>query len=232
MMVRLTLVMLLVSSTAALAAGRPVTFPSLDGTPLAGEIYETSNRPAPGVVLVHMLSRNRGDWRDLPDRIREAGITALTIDLRGHGASSGSQGDLKSMVQDVRAAVLWLGSRGSVSPDAIAIVGASMGGSLALLAADLLPQVRAVGVLSPSIDYRGLRTDVSLVRRLGSRRLWFAASTEDPLAVRTMRDMAAEPSGPREQVLSNARAHGTVLLDRDSDVGPAMVDWLRRSLLS
>jgi alpha-beta hydrolase superfamily lysophospholipase len=233
MMIRLTLVMLLVvSATAALAAGRPVTFPSLDGTPLAGEIYESSNRPSPGVVLVHMLSRNRGDWRDLPDRIREAGITALTIDLRGHGASPGSQGDLKSMVQDVRAAVQWLGTRGNVPPDAIAIVGASMGGSLALLAADAMPQVRAVGVLSPSNDYRGLRTDVALVRRLGSRRLWFAASAEDPLAVRTMRDMAAEPSGPREQVLSNAKAHGTVLLDRDNDVGRALVDWLRRSLLS
>ena len=231
MMILLTLVMLLVSSTAALAAGRPVTFPSLDGTSLAGEIYESSTRPAPGVVLVHMLSRNRGDWRDLPDRIREAGITALTIDLRGHGASSGSQGDLKGMVQDVRAAVQWLGTRGNVPPAAIAIVGASMGGSLALLAAEVLPQVRAVGVLSPSSDYRGLRTDLSLIKRLGSRRLWFAASAEDPLAARTMRDMAAEPSGPREQVLSNARAHGTVLLDRDGDVGRALVDWLRRSLL-
>ena len=231
MMIRLTLVMLLVSSTAALAAGRPVTFPSLDGTSLAGEIYESSTRPAPGVVFVHMLSRNRGDWRDLPDRIREAGITALTIDLRGHGASSGSQGDLKGMVQDVRAAVQWLGTRGTVPPAAIAIVGASMGGSLALLAAEALPQVQAVGVLSPSSDYRGLRTDLSLIKRLGSRRLWFAASAEDPLAARTMRDMAAEPSGPREQVLSNARAHGTVLLDRDGDVGRALVDWLRRSLL-
>jgi hypothetical protein len=44
--------------------------------------------------------------------------------------------------------------------------------------------------------------------------------------------MAAEPSGPREQVLSNAKAHGTMLLDRDNDVGRALVDWLRRSLLS
>ena len=47
-MIRLTLVMLLLSSTGALAAGRPVTFPSLDGTPLAGEIYESPTRPAPG----------------------------------------------------------------------------------------------------------------------------------------------------------------------------------------
>lgn len=222
----------LLMSPAAEASGRPVNFPSLDGTALAGEFFESSNRPSPGVVLVHMLSRNKGDWRDLPDRIRDAGITALTIDLRGHGHSSGSAGELAAMVQDVRAAAQWLSSRPNVRPDAIAVVGASLGASLALLAAPELPQVRAIGALSPSIDYRGLRTDTALIKRIGSRSIWLAASSDDPLALRTMRDMAAEPSGPREQLVSSAAAHGTVLLDRDADVGRALVDWLRRSLLS
>ena len=217
---------------AAEAAGRPVTFPSLDGTSLAGEFYESSNRPSAGVVLVHMLSRNKGDWHGLPDRIRDAGITALAIDLRGHGGSSGSAGELAKMVQDVRAAVQWLASRPNMRPDAIAIVGASLGASLALLAAIDLPQVRMVALLSPSLDYRGLRTDTGLVRRLGSRSLWLAASSEDPLALRTLRDFAAENSGPREQHVSNAAAHGSVLLDRDPDLARALVDWLRRSLLS
>lgn len=220
------------------AAGTRVNFPSGDGTMLAGEWFEspaalraTGDR-APGVVLVHMLSRNKSDWHGLPDRIREAGISALAIDLRGHGGSAGSAGELAPMVQDVRAAVQWLSSRPTVRPDAIAIVGASLGASLALLAALELPAVRAVGLLSPSFDYRGLRTDTGTVRRLGARRLWLSASAEDPLALRTLRDFAAEDSGPREQVVSNAAAHGTLLLDRDGEVGRALVDWLRRSLLS
>jgi alpha-beta hydrolase superfamily lysophospholipase len=227
----------------AFAAGRPVTFASLDGTQLSGEFFEASNRPSffgrgasedkpPGVVLVHMLSRTKGDWHGLPDRIRDAGITALAIDLRGHGGSSGSPSDLRAMVQDVRAAAQWLASRANVRPDAIAIVGASLGASLALLAAADTPLVRAVGVVSPSLDYRGLRTDVALIKRIGSRPIWLAASTEDPLALRTVRDFAAESSGPREQHLSSVAAHGTQLLDRDGNVGRALVDWLRRSLLS
>jgi alpha-beta hydrolase superfamily lysophospholipase len=179
-----------------------------------------------------MLSRNKGDWHGLPDRIREAGITALTIDLRGHGASSGSAGDFKGMIQDVRAAAQWLASRANVRPDRIAIVGASLGASLALLAAPELPQVRNIGLLSPSLDYRGLRTDTALVKRLGARSLWLAASSEDPLALRTLRDFAAETSGPREQMVSSAKAHGTILLERDADVERGLVDWLRRSLLS
>ena len=73
------------------AAGASGDISVADGTPLAGEFYESSAR-APGVVLVHMLSRNRNDWHGLPDRLREAGITALAIDLRGHGGSSGSAG--------------------------------------------------------------------------------------------------------------------------------------------
>ena len=216
----------------AMAAGTRVTFTSTDGTTLAGEFFEAFNRPAPGVVLVHMLARNKSDWRELPDRIRDAGITALTIDLRGHGGSSGSAGDVSAMIQDVRAAARWLASRANVRPDAIAIVGASLGASLALHAAIDLPQVRAIGLLSPSLDYRGLRTDTALIKRLGARSLWLAASTEDPLALRTLRDFAAETSGSREQMVSNAAAHGTMLLDRDGEVGRALVDWLRRSLLS
>lgn len=225
-------VLILLSVAApALAAGRPITFQSADGTMLSGEFYEAANRPAPAVVLVHMLSRTKGDWHALPDRIRDAGITALTIDLRGHGGSSGSPADLAAMVQDVRAAALWLSSRPNVRPDAVAIVGASLGASLALLAAAELPQVRAIALLSPSLDYRGLRTDAALVKRLGARRLWLAASTEDPLALRTLRDFAADDSGPREQHVSSVAAHGTQLLERDGDLARVLVDWLRRSLL-
>jgi len=225
------LALLAVASTAE-ASGRAVTFTSLDGTSLAGEYFEASSRPAPAVVLVHMLTRTKADWGSLPDRLQDAGITALTVDLRGHGGSSGSPQALADMVQDVRAATAWLGARQGVRPGSVALVGASLGASLSLLAAVELPAVRAIALLSPSLDYRGLRTDVGLVRRLGGRSLWLAASAEDPLALRTVRDFAADSTGPREQVISTAVAHGTALLERDPEVGRALVDWLRRSLLS
>jgi pyridoxine 5-phosphate synthase len=227
----LVLLSILLASPAQ-ASGTRVSLQSTDGVTLAGEFYESTSRPAPAVLLVHMLSRSHGDWGSLPDRIRDAGMTALAIDLRGHGQSSGSAQDLQAMVGDVRAAAQWLTTRPGVRGDQIAIVGASLGASLALLAAVDVPQARAIALLSPSLDYRGLRTDAALVKRLGSRSLWLAASDQDPLALRTLRDMAAEPSGPREQHVSSVLAHGTVLLDKDGDVARSLVDWLRRSLLS
>jgi pyridoxine 5-phosphate synthase len=228
----LVLLSLLLSSPSAEAAGTRVSFPSTDGVTIAGEFFEASSRPAAAVLLVHMLSRSHADWGALPDRIRDAGMTALAIDLRGHGQSSGSAQDLQAMAADVRAAAQWLAARPNVRGDQIAIVGASLGASLALLAAVDVPQVRALALLSPSLDYRGIRTDTALVKRLGARSIWLAASDQDPLALRTMRDFAAEPSGPREQHVSSVLAHGTVLLDKDADLARALVDWLRRSLLS
>lgn len=226
------IVVVMIGSTPAQAAGRAVTFPSSDGVTIAGEFFEASTRPSPAVLLVHMLTRSHSEWGALPDRIRETGISALAIDLRGHGQSGGSAQDLQAMVQDVRAAALWLASRPNVKGDAIAIVGASLGASLALLAAVDVPQVRWLALLSPSLDYRGLRTDTTLIKRLGARSIWLAASDQDPLALRTLRDIAAEPSGAREQHVSTLAAHGTALLDRDPDLGRALVDWLRRSLIS
>ena len=228
----LLLLSIVLASPSAEAAGTRVSLPSGDGVVIAGEFYEAASRPAPAVLLVHMLSRSHADWSALAERIRDAGITALAIDLRGHGQSAGSAQDLQAMVGDVRAAALWLSTRPNVRGDQVAIVGASLGASLALLAVVNVPQVRAIALLSPSLDYRGLRTDNALIKRLGARSIWLAASDQDPLALRSLRDIAAEPSGPREQHVSSVLAHGTVLLDKDGDVARSLVDWLRRSLLS
>jgi alpha-beta hydrolase superfamily lysophospholipase len=214
------------------ASGRPVTFASADGTSIAAELFEASPRPAPGVVLVHMLSRNKGDWGNLGDRLQDAGITALAIDLRGHGNSSGSALSLPDMVQDVRAAVLWLSARQGVRPDAIGIVGASLGASLAMLASADLPAVRVLALLSPSLDYRGLRADSAVLKQIGGRAIWLAAATDDPYALRSVREIAANASGPRDERLVNGQAHGTRMLGADAELGRSLVDWLRRSLLS
>ena len=80
-MVSDTVLALLVVASAAEAGGRGNTLTSLDGTPLTGELYEASSRPAPGVVLIHMLTRNKGDWDSLANRMQDAGITAVAIDL-------------------------------------------------------------------------------------------------------------------------------------------------------
>jgi alpha-beta hydrolase superfamily lysophospholipase len=223
---------LLVRADESSAAGRPVTFASSDGTTLAAQIYEASSRPSPGVVLVHMLARSKADWDEVAQQLESAGITALAIDLRGHGASGGSAATLLDMARDVRAAVQWLSARASVRPDAIGVAGASLGANLVLLAALDQPLVRAVAAVSPSLDYRGVRVGPDLMKKLGDKPVWLAASSEDPFAVRTLRELTADGTGVRDQQLSPVAAHGSNLLAADKSLARALVDWLRQRLLS
>lgn len=224
-----SVLIVLATAVPSVAAGRPVTWTGPDGTALAGMLYE-AGRQAPGVVLVHMLGRTKDEWAGVASRLQEAGVTALAMDLRGHGGSSGSSSAFAPMSGDVRAAADWLATRGNVRPGAVAIVGASLGATLAALAAADASSVRAVGLISPALDYRGLRLDATVLKKLGRRPVWLVASTEDPYAIRTVRELAGTEAF-REQRLSAARAHGTALFAADPDLTSALVDWLRRALI-
>jgi alpha-beta hydrolase superfamily lysophospholipase len=221
--------LIIIATRPAAASGRPVALTAPDGTPLAALLYEGAPRPAPAVVLVHMLGRSKDEWAAVALRLQESGLTVLAIDLRGHGGSGGTRTSLSAMTTDVRAAAEWLTAHGNVRPGAIAIVGASLGASLSVLAAAEMATVRGVAMISPSLDYRGLRLDPALTK-LGRRPMWLVASTEDPYALRTVRELALNETA-REQRLSAARAHGTALFAADPDLTPALVDWLRRTLI-
>lgn len=230
----MAVLVLLTASVPALASGRPVTFSAADGTTLAGLYYEAANRPAPAVVLVHMLGRSKDEWSLIAERLQNAGISVVAMDLRGHGLSGGNGAMLGPMVGDVRAAIDWVSTRPGIRPGALALVGASLGANLVALAAAGAAAggvaVRAVGLISPSLDYRGVRVDASVMNKLGNRPVWLAASTEDPYALRTVKELVSG-SAARELRLSGVRGHGTPLLNADQDLAQALVDWLGRTLI-
>jgi alpha-beta hydrolase superfamily lysophospholipase len=220
----------LFAATTAGASGRALTFTAPDGSTIAATYYESSNRSGPAVVLVHMLGRSKDEWMPMAERLQDAGATVLAFDLRGHGGSSGNGSVLPPMVSDVKSAVEWLATRAPNRPSAIGIVGASLGANLAALAAADLAAVRAVALISPSLDYRGVRLDAAVMKKLGSRPVFLAASTDDPYALRTIQELAAH-DGAREQRVSTSHAHGTALLAADQDLASSLVDWLRRTLV-
>ena len=224
------LMLALFAGPRVLAAGRLVSLTASDGTPLVGMFYEASPRPAPAVVLVHMLGRSKDEWTPFADQLQAAGIAALAVDLRGHGRSGGNGSDLGAMTADVRGALAWLSSQTSVRPGAVAIVGASLGANLAALVAGESAMVRSVALISPSLDYRGVRLDGTVMKKLADRPIWLTASTEDPYALRTVKELAGDHAA-REQRLTTVRGHGTALLSADQELARALVDWLKRTLI-
>jgi alpha-beta hydrolase superfamily lysophospholipase len=207
-----------------------VTFRTDDGVTLSGSWFEPSVRPAPAVVLVHMYRRSRHDWESFASLLASQGIGALTFDLRGHGESPGALGaDLAPLVADVRAARRFLTSRGDVS-GRVGIGGASLGANLALLEAADDPTVAAVALLSPSLDYRGLRIEAA-ARKYGNRPLLIVSSDDDGYAMRTSHDLQKGAGPAREAMLLSHAGHGTTMLVQSPDLMRSLVDWFRRTLL-
>jgi uncharacterized protein len=211
-----------------------VTIQTPDGYTIAATMMEPSRRPSPGIILVHMYGRSRRDWEPAAARLASEGFATLSIDLRGHGESSPAGGGderarLTAMVSDVKTAKRFLETRGDVLPGRIGLAGASLGASLVAIAAGDDPTVRSIALLSPSIDYRGLRIDAAM-RKYGQRKALLVASREDPYAWRSMRELTKNALG-REMMLFDRAGHGTVMLTQDESLVRTLVDWFRRTLL-
>lgn len=214
------------------AAANRVSFRTEDGVTIAATWYEPGTRPAPAVILIHMLNKSRRDWEQVGSRLASEGFGALAIDLRGHGESAGAvdPGDYSSLVRDVSAARRYLASRGDVQQTHVGIAGASIGANLALLEAAGDPTVASLALLSPSLDYRGLRIEAATAK-YGARPILLVASDDDPYAVRSVRGLQKAGRGSRETVVLSRSGHGTVMLARDQDLTRTLVDWFRRTLL-
>ena len=216
------LVLLFVLASDA-AAQRRVTVRAEDGATLTGAYYEPSRRPAPAIVLLPMMRRSHADWDAAASQLADGGFAVLALDFRGGE-------DLASLPIDVRAAKAFLRERPEVVPTGIGMAGASIGANLVLLDAADDPGVRSVALLSPGLDYRGLRIEAAM-KKYAARPALLAASRRDQYAWRSIRHLSTIGPGIREVRLTDAVAHGTVLLSRDPELIGALVDWFKRTLL-
>ena len=117
----------------AIGSSTAVTFDA-GGVELAGRLFGSEDATA-GVVLAHMLPADQSAWYRTADRLADLGYRVLTFDFRGFcpGGDAGcSEGDLDvdAAPTDLAAALTYLRSQGVTSA---ALVGASMGGTAALV---------------------------------------------------------------------------------------------------
>jgi pimeloyl-ACP methyl ester carboxylesterase len=118
------------------------------------------------VLVVHGLNSRKENHADFAARAAGAGMAALALDLRGHGASGG---DLDGgVLEDVGAGLDDLAARGHAP---LGLRGSSLGGLLALHAARIDARVRAVVAICPARPER-------LAERLG--REWPNALSPEP----------------------------------------------------
>ncbi|MEE8151582.1 MAG: alpha/beta fold hydrolase [candidate division NC10 bacterium] len=223
-------------------AAERVTVKASDGTVLVGDLYLPTSQvhqKAPLVVLLHMLSRNRGDWQPYIPRLTTNGNAALTMDLRGHGESIQTgherlnwrnfrKSDYAKMPADLLAtldALFRYGDR--IDLDRVAVIGASIGCNVALVAAAERQAIRALVLLSPGLDYRGIKTKEA-IGRYGGRPILLVAAAADTYSAKSTRTLYGVAAGPKEIKIYSGGAHGTRILEHKPDAVTLVLGWLNR----
>ncbi len=127
-----------------------------------GRVFGTLRRAAgqglrPAAILAHGFGSFRDEltgFVELARKLAGAGIASLRLDMRGCG-ESGESGFMRPMfdwVEDVRNAASFLETAPGIAADRIGVVGMSMGGGVACIAAALDGRLKAVVALAPVTD--------------------------------------------------------------------------------
>ncbi len=111
-------------------------------------------RAAGTIILLHGYGAAKGDLLDLANALhRQSPFHLLLLDFRAHGDSEGNQVSFGAgEMLDLEAALDFLAGRPEARSLPIGCFGVSMGGAIALLAADRFPALRAVAVDSVYAD--------------------------------------------------------------------------------
>lgn len=191
----------------AAALGAPpqlVSFATPDGGTVYADSYGSGEH---AVVLVHGARFDKESWRDQAERLADAGLRALAIDLRGYGDSRGgteSASPYDGFPLDVLAAVRFLRESGATE---VSVVGGSLGGwaaARAAVAADPGEIDRLVLLAASPIEHP---------ERLPGRKL-FIASRGDPGAGHIRQQFERAPE-PKRLVLLEGAAHAQHIFATD-----------------
>jgi dienelactone hydrolase len=228
-----------VTVSSALAAERVVDLTASDGTKLKATYFPAA-KPGPGVLLLHQCDQDRKIWEPLPQQLAAAGISVLTIDMRGFGESGGVPHD-KATPEEARAtqaklpgdidqAFQYLQSQPGVKKDVIGVGGASCGVGNSVGTAMRHPEVRSLVLLAGPANYAGrqfLRGDHNVPVLFG-----YADDDQYPPSILSIQWLYSLTADPSKKLVSypNGR-HGAEIFKAHPEFMTQITDWYVTTLI-
>jgi pimeloyl-ACP methyl ester carboxylesterase len=215
----------------ALADSAAVTFSTPDGLTLTGRLFGPANATT-GVVFAHMVPADQSSWFELADYLAVRGYRALTFDFRGYcpgghaGCSQGAK-DPSIAATDLGAAVTYLRGTGART---IALVGAGMGGTAALVVSGSQGAgIAAVVTLSAPESVDDLRAGPNVLQTATAAKL-FIAGNGDATAAASAQTFYDEGLQPKNVQILTSNDDGTDLLEgsQSGATRDLIVAWLAR----
>ena len=231
-----TLLLSAVVASPAMAQSMDVDLMGSDGVTLKGT-YTSPDRPGPAMLLIHQCNMDRTSWQGITTQLVEAGIHVLTLDLRGFGDSEGEgmSGGFPNLLMkssgDVDIAFDYLVGKDGVDGSRVGVGGASCG---AMLTADLASRKSGVTTLmllsGPPSD-----NAIAHIAKTTSLAVFGSAATEDSIiegVADTIQGAIEGSPNPKSMAkIYGGTEHGLPMFDVNSDLQPALIDWLKSQLV-
>lgn len=204
-----------------------------DNVTIYATYYIPESPKGKSVILLHMLRTDRSYWKEFANLLSKEGYDVLAIDLRGHGQSTDKNGvkidwqrfsekDFNDMILDVKAAKSFLVKQ--KPNNKIAIIGASIGANTALNYAVNDSSIKTIVLLSPGLDYRGVKTEESMKKY--NRSVLITVSSEDEPAASSSQRLFEIAKGDKEIKIYNNAGHGTWMFGK-TDLKDIIINWLK-----
>ncbi len=231
-------------SATILHAGEPyrVEYTTSDGVVIIGDYWipKDANTPAPVVILLHMYRSDRSAWRPLASVLEDAGFAIMAIDMRGHGESIKPEDRklekrvrdrdpvlFRAMHRDVFGAYRWLQQRPEVDLSRLAIVGASVGCSVALDYAVRDKSVDTIVLMTPGENYLGLDS-VEDIKQYGRRPVLMLTSEEErPKGPQVLSELAKQAE---VKTYTQTGIHGTRMFGKVPGVQHYIAAYLKKNI--
>lgn len=218
------------------SGGQPCPMTTQDGVKLAGTLYPSRGEKPPGIVLVHMLGGTREGWEPFALQAQRRGYVCVAFDLRGHGESTTRHGDTIAYreftprdwldaVHDIDAAKQALIAYGA-DPGNLAVAGASIGANLALIYALDHQDVAALVLVSPGLEYHGVKTQKPIAH-YGRRPVLLLAAEGDSYSAASCAELKRSAPGLCELREYRGAAHGTDLIAANPAALEQILLWLK-----
>ncbi len=130
--------------------GGTLTLPKRGGPPYAAAVMITGSGLQDRDENLWPLVQGYRPFRQIAERLAEAGIAVLRVDDRSFGASTGNahSATTEDFAGDVAAEVAWLRSRPDIAPGRIALVGHSEGALIAPMVAARDSEIAAIVMMA------------------------------------------------------------------------------------
>jgi len=194
----------------------------------------------PLVILLHGMNGSHRDWGTLPGKLVQAGYAVLALDLRGHqrsalrgrGWRSFTNDDWQKLVSDVSLVLSYfpnLENYPQVDKTRTVLIGSSIGANVAVLGGEKNPDyVKAIVLLSPGIDYKGLNIVKAVYRYKNP--ILMVASQNDLTSFESTQILYRIADGPKDLQLYRNIGHGTDMIRFYPQLQDKLVQWLKEVL--